>query len=139
MVYMGSKSKYASDIVGIINSYIAKNNIEKFYDIMCGGANICDKITCKEVYANDLSPTLIALHKQAQEDFSKIPENGSREYWDKAYGEFKKILKDFSSEKNLENFQSEVSIPLYEIGAIEWYGSWGRAASRRICKRERWA
>lgn len=76
MVYMGSKRKYCKYIVPIIQKYIDEHNIVQFIDCFCGGANLADKINCKRVICNDLSPTLIALHKQAQEDFSKIPEEG---------------------------------------------------------------
>lgn len=120
MVYMGSKRKYAKDIVPIIQKYIDDNNIKEFYDVFCGGGNLVDKIKCENLYASDLSPSLIALHQQAQEDFSKIPDDGSREYWDNAYSNWKNLrdtgFKDFSV----------LTMPLYEIGAIEWYGSFSR-------------
>lgn len=121
MNYMGSKRKYAGEIVPIINKYIKDNGITQFYDIMCGGANLVDKIVCNETYGNDLSPTLIALHIQAQEDFSKIPKQGSREYWDKGYSEYKKFLQG----------QTDIDMPLYEIGAIEWYSSFARGGFPR--------
>lgn len=72
MVYMGSKRKYVKDICPIIQSYIDKNNIDDFYDIFCGEANLIDHIYCKNLYASDLSPSLIALHQQAQMIFLKF-------------------------------------------------------------------
>lgn len=62
MVYMGSKRRYAKDIVPIIQKYINENGIKIFVDAFCGGGNLVDKINCETVIANDLSPTLIALH-----------------------------------------------------------------------------
>ena len=62
MVYMGSKRKYCKYIVPIIQNYINKYNITTFIDCFCGGANLADKINCKTVICNDISPTLIALH-----------------------------------------------------------------------------
>lgn len=91
MVYMGSKRRYCKYIVPIIQKYIDENNIGIFIDLFCGGANLTDKINCDYVYGNDLSPSLIALHKQAQEDFSLIPTDGNREYWDAAYADWKNI------------------------------------------------
>lgn len=118
MTYMGSKRLYAKYICPIINKYIEDNKVTKFYDVFCGGANIADKIICDEVIANDLSPTLIALHKQAQSDFSKIPISKSfnKEKWVSTYAEYKRL-------KN-SNWTEEPLIPLYEIGAVEWYGSY---------------
>ena len=52
MVYMGSKRKYVKDICPIIQNYIDKNNINDFYDVFCGGANLIDNIYCKNLYAS---------------------------------------------------------------------------------------
>ena len=131
IVYLGSKNKLSGDIIPIINKYIQENQITSFYDIFCGGGNVVDKINCENLYASDLSPTLIALHKQAQTDFSQIPEDGSREYWDEAYAEYKKLLKQMSDKRTLEDYEKIVSMPLYKIGAIEWYSSFSRGGFPR--------
>lgn len=125
MTYMGSKRKYAKDIVPIIQKYINDNNIIDFYDVFCGGGNLIDKIYCENLNASDLSPSLIALHQQAQKDFSQIPIDGSREYWDEAYTNWKNL-------KN-NNFKdlSILTMPLYEIGAIEWYASFSNGGFPR--------
>lgn len=127
MTYMGSKRRYAKYIVPIINNYIKENGINTFIDCFCGGANLTDKIICDNVYGNDLSPTLIALHKQAQEDFSKIPTDGSREYWDKAYAEWKEMKTKMDQGEDF----SKLKMPLFEIGAIEWYGSFANGGFPR--------
>lgn len=126
MTYMGSKRKYCKDIVPIIQKHIDEKHITTFIDVFCGGGNLADKIRCDRVIANDLSPTLIALHQMAQSDFSKIPEDGNREYWDKAYGEYKKIK---SAMDKGEVYTPEMS--LYEIGAIEWYASFANGGFPR--------
>lgn len=118
MTYMGSKRKYCKDIVPIIQKYIEDNNITVFIDVFCGGANLADKIKCQTVVANDLSPTLIALHQAAQVDFSSIPTDGNREYWNAAYAEYKKIKAAMDKGEKYTPI-----MPLYEIGAIEWYAS----------------
>lgn len=128
MVYMGSKRKYCKYIVPIIQKYIDEHNIVQFIDCFCGGANLADKISCQKVICNDLSPTLIALHKQAQADFSKIPEEGSREYWDYAYTKWKQIREKISS--NIPIMENE-EFPLYKIGAIEWYASFSNGGFPR--------
>lgn len=92
----------------------------------CGGANLTDKIICENVYAIDLSPSLISLHEQAQRNFSKIPIDGNREMWDNSYSAWKRMKKildiksfvDFTD----EDF-NEIGMPLYEIGCMEWYAS----------------
>lgn len=127
MVFMGSKRRYCKYIVPIINKYIKENNITKFYDIFCGGGNLADKIICDNIIANDLSPTLIALHQKAQSDPSNIPSTGSREWWDKAYTEYKRLIKDVPK----ENWINESSLPLWEIGAIEWYSSFSNGGFPR--------
>ena len=121
--YLGSKRKFYKEICPIINTYIKENNITEFYDVFCGGAIIAEHIECNKVYANDLSPTLIALHKQAQTDFSRIPISQTRELFNHAREQFNIILKNLSDKKTLEDYQKLVDMPLYEIGAYEWYCS----------------
>ena len=120
MVYMGSKNKYCKYIVPIIQQYINKNNIITFIDCFCGGANLADKIKCETVICNDLSPTLIALHQQAQKDFSKIPNETFRLYWDVAKKDWEKIKNNIKEQKE---YDKDLQLPLVAIGAIEWYGS----------------
>lgn len=126
MTYMGSKRKYKKDILPIINNYIKDNNITSFYDCFVGGANLIDGIICENLIGIDLSPTLIALHKQMQEDPSVFLEDIERAEWDLAYTDYKNLLKILSKKsfkdittEDLENF----TYPLYQIGAIEWWGS----------------
>lgn len=121
---MGSKRQYCKYIVPIIQQYINNNNIKIFIDCFCGGANLADKIQCDTIICNDLSPTLIALHKQAQKDFSLIPEDGNKEYWNKAYIDWKKIRTAINTHQQISSLNLNLS--LYEIGAIEWYSSYSR-------------
>ena len=123
MVYMGSKRKYCKYIVPIIQNYIDSNGITTFVDCFCGGANLADKINCNNVIANDLSPTLIALHKKGQSNPQSIPSTGNREWWDKAYAEYKKILKGASPE--------DINMEYWKIGAIEWYNSFSNGGFAR--------
>ena len=129
MVYLGSKKKYVKDIAPIINNYIKENQIEIFIDCFCGGANLADSINCNTVICNDLSPTLIALHQQMQSDSSVIPKHGDREWWDIANAEYRRLLSNFS--KDLEIWKQESFIPLWKIGAIEWYSSYSRGGFQK--------
>lgn len=74
MVYMGSKSRIAKEIVPIIQSYIDDNNIHNYLEPFCGGCNVIDKVKCEHKYASDVQPYLIALLKQTQKDTSVFPE-----------------------------------------------------------------
>lgn len=47
MKYMGSKSRIAKDIVPILQRYIDENNIDTYVEPFVGGANVIDKIKCK--------------------------------------------------------------------------------------------
>lgn len=105
MVYMGSKSRYAKYIVPILQKIIDTNHIENYIEPFVGGANIIDKIKCKNRYGSDLSESLIALLCAAQNNIEDIPICGSREMWD--------LAKKNSPE-----------LTLVERGAIEWFSSY---------------
>lgn len=134
MTFMCGKSKYKKDIPPIINKYILDNDIEAFIDCTCGGANLTDKIICENIYAVDLSPSLIALHEQAQKDFSKIPLDGNREMWDNSYAAWKR-MKQILDIKPFIDFTNEdfdkIVMPLYEIGCMEWYASFSNGGFPR--------
>ena len=82
MWYLGSKNKIAKDIVPIIQSYITtatKGYIEPFV----GGANIIDKIECKNKIGYDIHPQLIALLKHIQNNTEDIPKFITEEEYNK--------------------------------------------------------
>ena len=108
---MGSKRKYADYIVPILQKTIDDNNITCYIECFVGGANIIDKIKCEQKFGFDNSDTLIALLQQAQSDFSKIPEDGSREMWD----EGKAYVKDGIAPSTMS---------LADIGAIQYFASY---------------
>ena len=61
MKYMGSKSRIAKYIVPIIQSFIDKSSATEYYENFCGGANVIDKIKCKNRTGSDANKYLIAL------------------------------------------------------------------------------
>src|SRR5574344_127005 len=87
MKYMGSKSRIAKDIVPIIQSYIDNNNIEIYVEPFVGGANVIDKIICKDKYGFDKNKYLIALLKRVQEN-KPLYEEVDKELYDKARTSF---------------------------------------------------
>lgn len=118
MVYMGSKSKYAKDILPILQKTIDDNNVETYIEPFVGGANIIDKIKCKNRFGYDRSDTLIALLQKGATDFDDIPTEGNREMWDKGKDYVKKgIMPDDMS--------------LSDIGAIEFFGSFSNGGFPR--------
>ena len=85
--YMGSKSRIAKYIVPIIQKYIDENKVIKYVEPFVGGANIIDKINCKEKYGFDKNKFLIALLKRAQQHLPLYDEV-SKELYDKARNAF---------------------------------------------------
>ena len=107
---MGAKSKYAKDIVPILQKEIDDKGADTYIECFVGGANIIDKIKCKNRYGFDRSDTLIALLQQAAEDFDGVLKKGSRELWDKG----KAYVKDGIMPDDMT---------LAQIGAMEFLAS----------------
>ena len=61
MKYVGSKNRISKYIVPIIQDYIDKNNISVYYEPFVGGANLIDKIKCKNRIGNDAHRELIHM------------------------------------------------------------------------------
>ena len=66
MVYQGSKSRIAKDIVPIIQGYIDRNNIKTYCEPFVGGANVIDKIKCDYRVGFDINKDLITLLNYAR-------------------------------------------------------------------------
>lgn len=79
---MGSKRRISKHIVPIIQKYIDDNNITKYIEPFVGGANVIDKIKCKEKYGFDSNIYLIELLKWVQKGGELYPEV-SKELYDK--------------------------------------------------------
>ena len=118
MVYMGSKAKYAKYIVPILQKIIDDNNIDTYIECFVGGANIIDKIKCKNRIGYDRSDTLIALLQEAQKGMEYVLQDGSRELWDKGKG----YVKDGIMPEDMT---------LAEIGAMEFLASYSHGGFPR--------
>lgn len=127
MKYVGSKNRLAKDLVPIIQKYIDDNHTENYMENFVGGANIIDKINCKNRYGSDIHKYLIALLKQAQIDTSVFPKTISEEQY--------KLVR-----ANSENY------PNWYVGLVgfcsfvgKWWGGYPRgykndkATPRDIC------
>lgn len=111
MVYMGAKTKYSKYIVPILQAAIDDNKIDTYIECFVGGANIIDKIDCKNKFGYDRSDTLIALLDLASKDFDKVLKDGNRELWDKG--------KDY-----VKNGNKPEDMSLADIGAMEFFASY---------------
>lgn len=108
MKYMGSKSRIAKHIVPIIQKYIDDNNIENYLDCCVGGANVIDKINCKNKYASDIQEYLIELFKNLDK-VSTLPSEISKE--------------DYSKVRDCYNNQGD-NYPKWYIGAVGFLSSY---------------
>ena len=83
MVYQGSKSRIASELIPIIQSYIKQINATTYVELFVGGANVIDKVKCKERIGVDYNHNLIALLNYAKSDpnLSIAPEDCSFDHY----------------------------------------------------------
>lgn len=101
---MGSKARIAKYIVPLIQSYIDENNIDTYIEPFVGGANVIDKIKCKNKIGYDKSKELIALlnHAKVSTDY---PEDIPKDLYDKIRTSFNKKDNVYSdTEKGIVGF-----------------------------------
>ena len=105
MQYVGSKNRISKELAPIIQSYITdktKGYIEPFV----GGANMIDKIECKNKFGSDIHEELIELLKYIQDLNNKLPETITEE-------EYKKV------KHNRNNYEK------WYVGLVGFCGSFG--------------
>ena len=73
MRYMGSKNKFAKEIVPIIQSYFIEGYTKGYLEPFVGGANIIDKIKCDNKIGCDIHTELIELLKYTQINYNELP------------------------------------------------------------------
>lgn len=110
MTYMGSKSRFANIIVPILQKAIDESGADTYIECFVGGANIIDKVRCKNRIGYDRSDTLIALLCQARDNWDGVLKDGNRELWDKG----KAYVKDGIMPDDMT---------LADIGAMEFFAS----------------
>lgn len=81
MQFVGSKNRLSKDLAPIIQSYIDNHGVESYVEPFVGGANMIDKIKCKNKIGNDIHRELIALLRYAQEN--ELPETFSEDEYNK--------------------------------------------------------
>ena len=96
--YMGSKNRIAKYIVPIIQNYIDTNNIDTYIEPFCGGANIIDKIKCKNKIGSDINKYLIALLNYAKDPNNIFPDEINRETYNSVRNSYNKNLSLYKDE-----------------------------------------
>lgn len=106
MRYVGSKNKISKEIVTILQNIIEKNKIETYIEPFVGGANIIDKINCKNKIGYDANKYLIALLNKAKYNIGDFPE--------------RILLEEYNNVKeNFENYDD------WYIGLVGFCSSFG--------------
>lgn len=94
MIYVGSKSRLAKDIIPIINKKLHEYDIKTYIEPFCGGCNIIDKVECKNKIASDNNKYLIALLQNANKIY-KMPDIITRDEYNKVYNAYKSRLNKY--------------------------------------------
>lgn len=80
--YIGSKTRISKQITNIINDLIVQNNIDTYIEPFVGGANVVDKIICKNKICGDNNEYLIALWKSLQKGYQPLEFISREDYYD---------------------------------------------------------
>lgn len=83
MVYQGSKNRIAKELIPIIQKHIDENGSDTYIELFVGGANVIDKVSCKNRIGYDINKSVITLLKYAQNDpdLSIAPEDCPFEHY----------------------------------------------------------
>ena len=85
MKYLGSKSKIAKHIVPVLQYFIDHYDVKTYIEPFVGGANIIDKINCKNRYGGDNNRYLIALLDHLKKG-NELPDEMPREKYNMLRG-----------------------------------------------------
>lgn len=106
---MGSKRKIAKDIVPIIQRFIDENCITTYIEPFVGGANVIDKIKCKNRIGSDHNEYLIEIFKHL-DLLNNLPLSVSKGHYEYM--------------KNLSKNNTQKLFPKWYIGAIGFLASY---------------
>lgn len=111
MKYMGSKRRIAKEIIPIMLK--DRTEGQYFYDLFCGGGNICENIK-ENIIANDFNENVVKALELIKNNLELIPKN-KNEFTEQMYKDIKKtnsILKSY------------IGFALSYGG--KWFGGWCR-------------
>lgn len=83
--YLGGKFRTQKPISLFLNTKIKEYDIEDYYEPFCGSCWIAHNIECKNRYASDIHPDLIALWKALQGGWEPPTKVSEQEYQDIRY------------------------------------------------------
>lgn len=127
MKYMGSKDRIAAPIVVIIHSCLTALNSDTYIEPFVGGANVIDKVVCKNRTGSDLHYYLIELLKYVR-DGGELPYTVSRE-------EYVKVRESIKGKGVTFNEHGETVYADWYIGAVGFLASrLGRWFDGGICR-----
>lgn len=117
MKYQGSKSRHAKQILPIILK--DKKEGQVFYDLFCGGGNICDKVDGK-VVANDYHYYTIKALEFIRDNLNNLPKCKD----DTNEIEYKKIKGENPKDDYSAGLKGYYGFALSYSG--KWFGGWCR-------------
>lgn len=118
MLYLGSKKKVLPFLLPAINKVIRAFEIDTYIEPFCGGANVIERVQCKNKYAYDKSKSLIELIKMGLHSPQLIPESITKKDWECA----KKTYRELGTNKISED---DFIIQWWHLGAVQYFGSFG--------------
>ena len=114
MKYMGSKNRISKQLLPIILK--DRREGQYFYDLFCGGGNICDKVN-GNIVANDYNKYTIGALELIRDNIDEIPKD-NLEFTEVDY----KDVKGFINKQI--GYQGYVGFALSYGG--KWFGGWRR-------------
>lgn len=120
MKYMGSKSRLSKDIVPILNKIIVDNNIDTYIEPFVGGANIIDKIQCKNKIGCDNNEYLICMWNDLQHGWTP-PSEINKELYD-----------DIKNNKDKYNKSIVAVTGLCATYNAKWFGGYAGKVKTKI-------
>jgi len=113
MKYQGSKNRHAKEILPIILA--DRKEGQYFYDMMCGGGNICDKVD-GNIIANDFNKYVVEALKLIKDNPENLPKNNSE-----TSEEYYKIIRTCERDIGLKGYYGFA----LSYGG-KWFGGWRR-------------
>jgi DNA adenine methylase len=117
MKYQGSKNRHAKEILPIMLK--DRKDGQWFYDLFCGGGNICDKVK-DNIIANDSNRYAIGALRLIRDNIDKLPKDNT----ETNENQYKKIKNQKCNTKEDIETKGYFGFALSYGG--KWFGGWCR-------------